>query len=301
MFTALSNGLGKSSSTASTDQDKMAKMVFASRIFLVFGLCLSKCSVLLTTRQLFTRDKTKVWVTCNIGIGIITACAVASSLAVSVACSPDHIIEQEENFHCGNDVLRLQLATTLDIFTELMIVAVPAVFIQPLRMSFRRKLLVLFAFSFRLPNAIFSSMYLLAYSQFIRSGDRGVAITPTMVWQEILLGYSFISATVPCIKGFVKSFKTGGLGDIGVDDLIGYGGGSIHMDSMKGSTLPLANKGEPRLRPEAIDYMASAYFEDVSQGDGSREDGLREDGSINSESSQRMIIRRHVNWQVKRD
>jgi hypothetical protein len=79
-------------------------MVFASRILLVFGLCLSKCSVLLITRQLFTRDKTKVWVTCNIGIGIVTACAIASGLAVSVACSPDHIIEQEENLHCGNDV-----------------------------------------------------------------------------------------------------------------------------------------------------------------------------------------------------
>ena len=39
----------------------------------------------------------------------------------------------------------------LDILTELMIVAIPAVFIQPLQMSFGRKLLVLFAFSFRLP------------------------------------------------------------------------------------------------------------------------------------------------------
>ena len=73
------------------------------------------------------------------------------------------------------------------------------------------------------------------------------------------------------------------------------------MGSMNGSTLSSANKGELRLRPEIIDYMASAYFEDVSQGDGSREDGLREDGSMNSESSQRMIIRRHVNWQVERD
>ena len=150
-------------------------------------------------------------------------------------------------------------------------------------------------------NAIFSSMYLRAYSQFIRSGNRGVAITSTMVWQEILLGYSLISATVPCLKGFVKSFKTGGLGNIRVDDVTGYGSGSIHMGSMKGSTLSSANKGEPRLRPEAIDYMVSAYFEDVPQGDGAREDGPREDGSVNSESSQRMIIRRHVNWQVQHD
>ncbi len=44
--------------------------------------------------------------------------------------------------------------------------------------------------------------------------DRPLAITGPVVWQEILVSCSLISATLPCWRPFMKRFYTGGLAEV---------------------------------------------------------------------------------------
>lgn len=57
-----------------------------------------------------------------------------------------------------------------------------------------------------------SVMYLVTYTHFIHNGSAGVVVTPPLIWQNVLLSYSLMSATIPCLKGFMKGFTTGGMG-----------------------------------------------------------------------------------------
>jgi hypothetical protein len=55
-------------------------------------------------------------------------------------------------------------------------------------------------------------MYLVSYSNFILQGRRGVAVAAPVVWQNALLSYHFMAATIPTLNGFMRGFSTGGMG-----------------------------------------------------------------------------------------
>lgn len=55
-------------------------------------------------------------------------------------------------------------------------------------------------------------MHLLTYTSFINNSRPVIAIQPVVVWQNALLSYNLMSATIPTLKGFVKGFTTGGVG-----------------------------------------------------------------------------------------
>jgi len=132
-----------------------------------------------------------------------------------------------------SQILRLQVILILDIITECIIVTLPIIFLWALRMSRYKKCLVIFAFSFRLPlvplpplipntqaNATLNSLAaislvdLLAVTRFLNSHPThpGTNLVCPVVWQQILLGYSLMSATIPCLKSFIRGFTHGGVG-----------------------------------------------------------------------------------------
>ena len=37
-------------------------------------------------------------------------------------------------------------------------------------------------------------------------------MSPLIIWQEILMSYLLMSTTIPCPKGLVEQFTTGGMG-----------------------------------------------------------------------------------------
>jgi len=54
--------------------------------------------------------------------------------------------------------------------------------------------------------------YLVTSTRFLSSHKTGVNIDATAIWQQVLLGYSLMSATLPMLKRFVLDFTTGGMG-----------------------------------------------------------------------------------------
>jgi hypothetical protein len=54
-------------------------------------------------------------------------------------------------------------------------------------------------------------MYLLAYSKFIHDRRPAIRIVSTVAWQNVLLSYNLMSATIPSLKGFTQGFMTAGV------------------------------------------------------------------------------------------
>lgn len=58
---------------------------------------------------------------------------------------------------------------------------------------------------------VFSALFIQTSIAYLQSSSFGTAIVQPIIWEEILLGYSLISATIPCLKAFVEGFTTGGV------------------------------------------------------------------------------------------
>ncbi|KAH8708381.1 hypothetical protein GQ44DRAFT_691168 [Phaeosphaeriaceae sp. PMI808] len=213
IFIAYHNGLGKATSMVdSRDLPHMAKFFFASRILLVIALCLSKCSLLLTIRALFTYELKRQWWASNIAIAVICAWGAASALTISVDCSPNYIVLGQQNVECANHVTRLLAIFISEVMLECVIVILPAIFLTSISMRCNEKVLVIVAFAFRLPVVACIIAYLVASIRFLSSNRTGVNIAATAIWQQVLLGYALMSATLPMLRKFMQNFTTGGMG-----------------------------------------------------------------------------------------
>jgi hypothetical protein len=111
----------------------------------------------------------------------------------------------------------------------------------------------------------------------------------------MLLSYSFMSATIPALKGFISGFITGGMGYTG--DMSTSGGGSGNGNSYK--MLRLDSKGKavaeglvPRGYPNSAVYVSSIPFGAEGGQESRSRRATGENESIASESSQRIIIRK---------
>ncbi|XP_014555117.1 hypothetical protein COCVIDRAFT_103243 [Bipolaris victoriae FI3] len=105
----------------------------------------------------------------------------------------------------------MQALTIIDIITECFTVLIPLLGLYRNKMHVEDKAIVMVAFFTRIPNVVFSLIYLIAYSKFVNERQTAIQIVPTVVWQSTLLCYSLISATTPTLKGFTQGFKTTGL------------------------------------------------------------------------------------------
>lgn len=211
MFVALYNGLGKSLNIiGSGNQIVLAKVLFAGRILLLPALCFSKLSILLLMRSLFFWESRKKTLAIELAMTLVILWGIGATLAISINCSPYSVLGTEVD-KCPGHVLRLRLIMITDIIVECMIFCLPPLFLFTFEIAKSKKWLVISAFTFRLPLAAFSTMYLLSTTSYIESQSTGTALVPTIIWQEILLGYSLTSATIPCLKSFVEGFTTGGM------------------------------------------------------------------------------------------
>jgi hypothetical protein len=111
----------------------------------------------------------------------------------------------------------------------------------------------------------------------------------------MLLSYSFMSATIPALKGFMSGFLTGGMGYTG--DMRTGGGSSGNSNSYK--MLRLDSKGKtiteglmPKGYPNSVAYVSSIPFGAEGGQESRSRRATGENESIASESSQRIIIRK---------
>lgn len=126
-----------------------------------------------------------------------------------------------------------------------------------------------------------------------------------MVWQQILCGYSLISATTPCLKGFLGRFRTEDLArlteaDSGSRTYVhnsrvntrsdSYALDSIHRSKNRSKrNTEYGDTARLTLRPMEVLHSTTVY------AGLSAENG---DGSMKSLSSDKMMIHRKVEYDV---
>lgn len=63
---------------------------------------------------------------------------------------------------------------------------------------------------FRLIVLGFSIAVTVTYFQFLRGGRNSIGIVNAVVWEEVLLAFSIISASFPCLRTFLWAFMSRG-------------------------------------------------------------------------------------------
>ena len=94
-----------------------------------------------------------------------------------------------------------------DAFLELCYVALSVALVVPLQMKAYIKVTVVAAFAFRLPCVVLSSLHGVAIHRFVTSDDHGLSIANRLLWQQVVLGYALVSATIPTLKSFIRGYN----------------------------------------------------------------------------------------------
>lgn len=326
VFVSLNQGLGISSLIQSEDAVRdLGPGVLANSILFILAIALTKLSVVFFVKRLLTQELRKAWWFAHIVMGLTAAWTIASVLLVSVGCSPQNAVYEpqtctgmvcEPDTYTHNYTLLTVIQTArwtvvigTDALLELSYVALSVALVVPLQMSNYIKVTVVAAFAFRLPCVVLSSLHGVAIHRFATANDHGLSIANRLLWQQVVLGYALVSATVPTLKSFIRGYNKALGRDVSTRSrkLGGGYGLETYGRSAEDSGLELrsVNKSARRgpgefgdkikLRQDGGDqYRANAF------GDGDRAiDQHKRRTSSGSHGSEDPIIRRDINISVE--
>lgn len=187
-------------------------------------------------------------------------------------------------------------------------------------MSVARKLQVIMAFSFRLPLIILSGVHLAYFNKYPSSDEPQFYIIDSLLFQQAMISWSLISATVPNLKNFLKSFSIGMGFPLAYDDTMSGSGGAYVLRSFANSrskanasvtgneglvsttiSARRHSNGELPLQGQKIpewhaDPAANKSTETHQYATSSREN-IDEDASSRA-GSQDMIINKEIAWKI---
>lgn len=282
-----------------------SQAIFASQIFLVLSLALAKGSIAALMLRLFTRHMEvtrKSWTLCSATIVLICAWGIGSIIAISVSCTPSHLIDEDAQ-RCSFQVTRWRIITAFNIFIEMLLMLLPILFIWPVQMKRCIKFQVVIAFGVRLPVIGFAAAHLHYVSNYTHSADASKAIIPALLYQQFELFWSLLAATIPTLKAFMRSFNSGFGMEIDLD-AYGYGSGS---QGYHNGSFPLQSlQNRSRTKEEPLPVRRTGGKKPVRNNttasvmsDGSQELIIqREVPSVVSDGSQELVIQKEVQWSV---
>ncbi|KAK3616427.1 hypothetical protein LTR22_027071 [Elasticomyces elasticus] len=142
-----------------------------------------------------------------------------------------------------------------------------------------------------------------AYDRFLRHHNRtSIGLLPTLSLQELWLMYSFISATIPCIRSFLGAFGSPKVAVTSPRNTMqsGYGSRDTALNTLKkpfrgekGRAALARVSSKANLRPDGPFYGVDIRHEERRRaGDGN---------SLASDGSEQMIIRRDTQIRVERE
>lgn len=199
------------------------------------------------------------------------------------------------------------MITAVDILTEMLAWLLVVKLAWGVSMPVKRKMLVIMAFSFRLPLIALSAVHLAYIRKYQGSAEPQFAVTNSLLFQQTMIMWSIISATVPNLKNFLKSFSIG-MGFPVSFDLSMYGSSNAYAlqsleNRSKATSSAAADAATEPTR--GLAYGHSDYehrFEPHSAeahhyGNGNNRDNLSEEERSRT-GSQDMIINKEVEWKV---
>ncbi|KAK5195315.1 hypothetical protein LTR72_007381 [Exophiala xenobiotica] len=270
IMVGLNHGLGKTQDLLrQSELEKASRAAFAGEIMFILALAAAKGSTLYLMLRLFnlsgpkatSQGRTRMfhWA----GLAVLAAMAIwglLSVIAVSVACPVSTFIEGNSS-QCSHQVV--------------------------------------LAFAFRLPLVALSVLHLKFISEYTTSQNPGVDLVPALVLQQVQLCWSLMSATIPNLKSFVKSFSSGFGIQLDPASTQAYSSSGRYNRS-HGYELGSVGK-------ESKSRSHNRSYHDIENGQGPLPQELqngnktqqRDQESIGSVGSQDHIIRKDVQWNVR--
>ncbi|KAH6643425.1 hypothetical protein BKA67DRAFT_632884 [Truncatella angustata] len=307
----LNHGLAKFNSDSNPEEWLLSgKSFLTSEILSVLILGLAKCSIIALMLRIFATEKWNNWAACVAPLVLCVLWCIGSIIALSINCDSDTLLTTDNPRRCPAQFERWRGITITDIVTEILIFLLPIALMWPLNMTMKRKFQVSLAFSFRFIVVIFSALHLAHFNEYPSSAQPQFAVTKTLLFQQTMVAWALISATIPNLKAFMRSFSMGmgfaqGFGD-STNDSHSYPLQSLSNRSTARSQRHMRaprqhddqgrdedHDGGPVLRPDIANHFSAITH---------RERSVEHDDdthSIGKSSSQELIITRKVQWGIE--
>ncbi|KAL6856418.1 hypothetical protein J3F83DRAFT_753312 [Trichoderma novae-zelandiae] len=210
VFVGLNSGLGKFNSITSPEQwAASSRSTLAAIILCLLALSVAKCSVLALILRILDYKSGKTRPFC-IGVMVLSAAwGAGSCLALLLNCRATSLLTVNNIKECPSQVMRWTVIAAIDILTEVFTWLLIVRLSWTVNMSLNHKLQVATAFSFRLPLIALSAIHMAYFSEYPASTEPQFAVISSLLYQQTMIGWSLIAATVPNMKNFLKSFSMG--------------------------------------------------------------------------------------------
>ncbi|KAH7362790.1 hypothetical protein B0T11DRAFT_352806 [Plectosphaerella cucumerina] len=206
VFVGLGSGIGKFNSiTPQISWAASSRAFIAAEFLFILGLTFAKCSILALVLSIIGTKSGRSRLICLVLLGLAVVWGFAACLAFAIHCRADGLLTVDNESSCPRQHTRWVIITVIDILTEVAAWLLVVRITSTVNMSFKRKLQVVLAFSFRLPLVVLSGLHLAYFSSYPSAEEPQYAITNTLLIQQATIVWSIISATIPNIKNFLKS------------------------------------------------------------------------------------------------
>ncbi|KAH0354025.1 hypothetical protein KCU83_g2814, partial [Aureobasidium melanogenum] len=208
VFVALHNGLGNSSYILRPSHQEILNNSSYTRLVLFFVVIyLAKISLTLFTRRLFYGQERFNRIICDVMVAANVVFLVVSILLISIDCHSGWYFKTKDL--CPGLQNRWITIKTLDVLSELAIVIVPIVLICRILLNPKHKAVIIGTFAARLPVIAFTIVHLYYLDESLNNThDRGIAIVKPVVWLQITLLWSMVTASLPSFRPLVSPFDT---------------------------------------------------------------------------------------------
>lgn len=152
---------------------------------------------------------------------------------------------------------RWTVITILDGVSELFVLAMPIWFISKNQLKASKKRIVIFVYCFRLIDLGFGIATTVSYFNFLRDGRDNIDIVPVVVWELVMLSFSLISASFPCLRTFLWAFMSRGLQTM-------YG----NTTTISGSDMRSGNRENPSVQLRSMRNKSGTQLGSESGDDG---------------------------------
>jgi hypothetical protein len=190
--------------------------------------------------------------------------------------------------------------------TELLTLALIFQLVWSVNIGHSRRWQVVAAFSFRLSLIGISAVHVAYANRFPVAEEPQLAVTEALMWQQIMVSWSLLSATSPNLKSFMSSFNIGWGFPVAFDETNPDAPNSVALQELSKISSAVAttsatstvasvlSSGRPcNWRPDLIAHQATITHEN----DRTSLDDITEE-EISRTGSHEMIINKEVTWNV---
>ncbi|KAF2759191.1 hypothetical protein EJ05DRAFT_499612 [Pseudovirgaria hyperparasitica] len=204
---SIGSGLGQREHNLSQDAQRHTYWtLWISNVLYILALCFARAGCSLFIYRL-TRARRHTMASLVVSM-VIAMWGFACTIIVGVACSD---FDDIDAFHV---CLKQSEPQWIGIFasgsvTELMLLALPIYLVWNLHAPFSTKFIVVTAFWFRLPISALGGLRLWNLMSAFDSPDVTWSLVKTAVYTQAEMHLCIVSATIPCMRPFLRLFNTG--------------------------------------------------------------------------------------------